>query len=69
MPATLTDPEMRRILDTLSRAKIPREGGTKAEMRRLENALSRCRLILKKAYRRTLAKEARASGNDLLLFS
>ena len=34
-----------------------------------EEALSRCRLILKKAYRRTLAKEARASGNDLLLFS
>lgn len=69
MPVTLTDSEMRRILDTLSKVKIPREGGTKAEMRRLENALARCRLILRKAYRRTMAKEARASGNDLLLFS
>lgn len=69
MPVTLTDPEMRRILDTLSRARIPREGGTKAEMRRLENALSRCRLILRKAYRRTLAKEARNSDTEVVVFS
>ena len=69
MPVTLTDSEIRRILDTLSKVKIPREGGTKSEMRRIENALARCRLILRKAHRRTISKEVRNSDTEVVVFS